>query len=247
MDNSSQVIEEFLQSGFDLKKHLCNYLDLSLEQIQKNLEVGLKNMAEMHPGSLKPEDVSSFYEKEVGTAHLLDLASWHLGSSNYIADTIRMQILHAHGKVLDFGGGIGTHAIAAAKLSKVDNVFFVDINPQNREFVSNRIKSLGLQEKISVHRDLSSTGDVKFDTLVCLDVLEHLPDPSAQLLEFLERLSKKSIALMNWYFYKGDNNQYPFHFDDEILVQNFFLTLQENFLEVFHPLLITARAYRPIR
>ena len=52
---------------------------------------------------------------------------------------------------------------------------------------------------------------------------------------------------MNWYFYKGKNGEYPFHFDDPSLIENFFSTLQLNYLEVFHPFLITTRAYKPLR
>jgi hypothetical protein len=94
-----------------------------------------------------------------------------------------------------------------------------------------------------VHRDLGSTADVCFDAVVCLDVLEHLPDPSAQLREFHQRMAPNAIALLNWYFFKGHNGEYPFHFDDQQLVELFFRTLQDQFLEVFHPLLITARLY----
>ena len=97
-----------------------------------------------------------------------------------------------------------------------------------------------------MHRDLESTGAVSFDTVVCLDVLEHLPDPSAQLLAFHQRMASDATALLNWYFFKGHDGEYPFHFDDPQLVDQFFTTLQGRFLEVFHPLLITARLYRPI-
>jgi hypothetical protein len=97
-----------------------------------------------------------------------------------------------------------------------------------------------------VHRDLGSTGDVCFDAVVCLDVLEHLPDPSAQLREFHGRMAPNAIALLNWYFFKGNNGEYPFHFDEPALIDRFFRTLQGQFLEVFHPLLITARLYEKI-
>ena len=103
------------------------------------------------------------------------------------------------------------------------------------------------KNKISVFRDLESTSDVIFDSLVCLDVLEHLPDPAKQLRIFWEKLTPKGIALMNWYFYKGKNGEYPFHFDDPVLIDNFFSTLQLNYLEVFHPFLITTRAYKPLK
>ena len=52
---------------------------------------------------------------------------------------------------------------------------------------------------------------------------------------------------MKWYFYKGKNDEYPFHFDDHDMVEKFFMTLQFNFIEVFHPFLITTRAYKPLK
>tara|TARA_Y100001968_G_C19388278_1_gene734093 strand:+ start:244 stop:1041 length:798 start_codon:yes stop_codon:yes gene_type:complete len=244
MNKSSIDITEFLQSGFDLKAQLAQFLDISLDKLESKLPSGAEDLAALHPGSLKPDDALDFYEKEVGYAHLLDLAAWHLNSSNYISDTLRLQKMFAFGKVLDFGGGIGTHAIAAASLENVEHVYFVDLNPQNRDFVKCRAKELGLSDCISIHRDLDSTGDVEFDTLVCLDVLEHLPDPSGQLDIFLNRLSPKGIALMNWYFFKGFQGEYPFHFDEPEMIDRFFLTLQSKFIEVFHPFLITTRAYK---
>ena len=77
--------------------------------------------------------------------------------------------------------------------------------------------------------------------------LEHLADPSSQIKIFNEIMDNNSIALFNWYFYKGDKNEYPFHIDDVQVVEKFFNTLQSMFLEVFHPILITTRAYKKIR
>ena len=88
---------------------------------------------------------------------------------------------------------------------------------------------------------------MKFDTIVCLDVLEHLADPASQINNFSEIMDSNCIALFNWYFYKGDKNEYPFHIDDFRIVEKFFETLQSKFLEVFHPILITTRAYKKIR
>ena len=238
-------VERFLADGFDLRAQLARYLALEPAELERRLPASTAELAALHPGSFDPEQVSSFYEDTVGTGHLLELAAWHLGSADYIADTLRLQQRFARGQVLDFGGGIGSHALAAAALPDVEQVWFVDLNPHNRSFVESRAQVLGLGAKLACFRDLDDPAlPRRFDTLVCLDVLEHLPDPAAQLERFAERMDAGAIALLNWYFFQGFQGEYPFHLDDPAQVEAFFRTLQARFLEVFHPYLITTRAYR---
>ncbi len=204
------------------------------------------NLANSHPGDAL-SNLSDFYTDIVGDKHLADLAAWHITSKDYIADTLKLQQKFSRNIVLDFGGGIGTHALANAMSSKVDHVFFVDINETNRNFVEFRAKELRVKKKITFCKTISDSQLSKFDTIVCLDVLEHLADPASQIEIFNEIMDGNSIALFNWYFYKGENNEYPFHIDDDQIVEKFFKTLQSKFLEVFHPILITTRAYKKIR
>ncbi len=238
-------VEQFLADGFGLRAQLASFLELTPQELIQRLPSSTNDLAALHPGVFDPEQASSFYEETVGTAHLLELAAWHLGSSHYIADTLRLQARFARGQVLDFGGGIGSHALAAAALNEVEAVWFVDLNPHNRAFVAARAEQLGLAGRLHCCRDLDDPAlPLRFDTVVCLDVLEHLADPAAQLEIFASRMTPAATALLNWYFFQGFEGEYPFHFDDPALVEAFFRTLQSRFLEVFHPYLITTRAYR---
>lgn len=238
-------IARFLADGFDLREQLAAYLQIGVEELERRLPQSTDDLAALHPGAFDPEQAGQFYEDTVGTAHLLELAAWHLGSADYIADTLRLQQQFARGQVLDFGGGIGSHALAAAALPDVQAVWYVDLNPHNRAFVAARAQALGLGSRVHCCRDLDDPVlPGAFDTVVCLDVLEHLSDPAAQLERFASRMTPAGTALLNWYFFKGFAGEYPFHFDDPALVERFFRTLQSRFIEVFHPWLITTRAYR---
>ena len=240
------ILKEFLDNAFNLKSHLMEFLSIKECDLDGFLANAKMNLANSHPGDAL-NDVSDFYTEIVGDRHVADLAAWHITSKDYIADTLKLQQRFSRDLVLDFGGGIGTHALANAMSSKVEHVFFVDINETNRNFVEYRAKELGVEKKITFFKSIEDAQISKFDTIVCLDVLEHLADPGSQLEIFNEVMDSNSIALFNWYFYKGEKNEYPFHIDDYQVVEKFFKTIQSRFLEVFHPILITTRAYKKIR
>lgn len=238
-------IEAFLHDGFALKEHLSAFLQLPPAELETRMAMATDALAQLQPTALDQPGCERFYESEVGAGHLYELADWHLQSADYIADTLRVQMTAAHGDHLDFGGGIGSHAIAAAALPQVRRVWMVDLNGSNREFVAWRARRLGLQDRIVCCRDLDDGAlPPRFDSLTCLDVLEHVPEPAALLGQLADRLAPEGgVALLNWYFFKGFQGEYPFHIDDPALVQHFFEVLQERFLERFHPYLITARTY----
>ena len=243
MKKNEAILNDFLKDAFELKTHLIEFLPINEDNFNNFLENAKIELANIHPGD-SSIDNSAFYEDIVGDKHIADLAAWHLTSKEYIESTLKLQQDFSKNLVLDFGGGIGTHALANAMSDNVEHVFFVDINETNREFVKFRAKKLGIEQKISFYKSVEDTNVKKFDSIVCLDVLEHLEDPALQLDKFHQIMQEDSFAILNWYFYKGDNNEYPFHMDDEILIKNFFEILQNKFIEIFHPMLITTRVYK---
>ena len=245
MKKDNLILKEFLDDAFNLKSHLMEFLSIKECDLNDFLENAKMNLANLHPGD-SLINLSDFYADIVGDRHLADLAAWHITSKDYIADTLKLQQRFSRDLVLDFGGGIGTHALANAMSSKTEHVFFVDINKTNRKFVEFRAKKLGIENKLTFCKTIKEAQIKKFDTVICLDVLEHLADPSFQINIFYEIMDCNSIALFNWYFYKGEKNEYPFHIDDSQIVERFFMSLQSKFLEIFHPILITTRAYKKI-
>ncbi len=235
----------YWQDAFNLKQHLQQFLEIDAQKLESKFATALQDLAELGRRDFNWEDASKFYRDRVGEAYLFELATWHLTSTDYIGDTLRLIADQSCGRVLDFGGGIGTHAIAAALCPNVTQVIYCDLNPVNYNFVKHRIQQLGLESKINCCLELSSTE--VFDTINCFDVMEHLPDPSQQLLEFHQMLSPSGQMVTNWYFSKGQNLEFPFHLDDPQTIDRFFRTLQANFLEVFHPYFITARCYGKMR
>lgn len=234
-------LQPFWDHAFDLEAHLAEFLDLDPAQLQQQLQerkYAVADVCEHFDWAL----VADFYRDQVGSAYLFELAAWHLGSQDYIGNTLNLIADQAYGTVLDFGGGIGTHAIAAAHCPTVDQVIYVDINPVNRAFVEHRAQRLGLSDKLHLQAELNP--NQQFDTILCFDVVEHLPDPDHMLMTFHKALRDPGKIILNWYFFKGFNNELPTHLDDPVVIERFFHTLQQHFLEVFHPYLITTRCYR---
>jgi len=236
--------EGYWQDGFGLKQHLQEFLQLDLESIDAKLQTVRQDLADLGHRDFDWEKATAFYQDKVGEIYLFELGAWHLESQDYIGGTLRLIADHAKGRVLDFGGGIGTHSIAAALSPNVREVIYCDINPVNRNFVEHRVRQLGLSHKLSCRAEIDA--EESFDTVISLDVLEHLPDPSYQLMQFHKMLAAEGRIILNWYFFKGYENEFPFHADDIQIVETFFHTLQRNFLEVFHPHLITTRCYRKL-
>jgi 2-polyprenyl-3-methyl-5-hydroxy-6-metoxy-1,4-benzoquinol methylase len=227
---------------FHLQQHLEEFLSLDADKLGQQLTTAPQKMTELGQQEFDWEKATDFYRDKVGENYLFDLAAWHLGSTEKIESTLLLIVDHAQGRVLDFGGGLGTHTICAAVCPQVEQVVYCDINPVHHDFVRYRAEKLGLSNKITFSFEMPA--QESFNTIISFDVLEHLPDPCQQLLEFHRALAPEGKTILNWVFYKGYNQEYPFHLDDPQIVESFLKIIQSKFLEIFHPYYTTARCYR---
>ncbi len=87
-----------------------------------------------------------------------------------------LELVQGHaGKVLDIGGGVGATSASLKKAGRADHIVLVDLVADRKlpeidaAFVGDLQDAAFLQQVTQDHGP--------FDTILCLDVLEHLPDP----------------------------------------------------------------------
>lgn len=234
-------IASFWSDAFELRGHLASFLSIDALAIEQSMQDATRALA-VRASDFSWQQFETFYRDDVGELYLLELAAWHLSNrDDYIGNTLRLLADVGCGRVLDFGGGLGTHTLAAAMLPAVTSVTYWDINPLHRRFLQYRVDKLGLAHKVRIPESLDASAI--YETIICLDVLEHLPDPAQQLQIFYTILSSSGKAILNWYFFKGFEQEYPFHLDSPDKISAFYRILQRDFLELFHPYLITTRTY----
>jgi hypothetical protein len=158
---SSSVAPSFWQGSwqylFKFKQHLQDFLNSNLETIEQKLALGQQSLKEIVYQDFYSEKASDYYRNRVGQAYLFDLAAWHMSNQGYIKGTLTLISDMAAHRVLDCGGGIGTHGIAAALCPQVEQVVYCDLNPIHGKFVQNQAAKLGLSDKLSCCREGSPT------------------------------------------------------------------------------------------
>lgn len=174
---------------------------------KRNGQVELRDKWNTNPNAFA-RNSDHFYQNEVGDSYLYDLAYWHASKTIYPWG----QLVHqqAHGACWDFGGGIGTYSLLMASSPLVDVVFYDDINPENQEFAQWRFKKHGLLDKIKFG---APPGIVQ--TIVALDVIEHLSDPKKELLRF-RMLTREMATLVINVTAHTSGGEHPMHVMDKV-------------------------------
>ncbi|MBI2300817.1 MAG: methyltransferase domain-containing protein, partial [Armatimonadetes bacterium] len=83
-----------------------------------------------------------------------------------------------HSVYLDYG--CGTASVSFAFLNRCDVAVLLDVPNDSQAFVRWRVERAGLQQvAVMTPDDAPGLPDGGFSLVACIDVLEHLPDPSA--------------------------------------------------------------------
>lgn len=154
-----------------------------------------------------PAAVNKYYQTQ--EAYVEDLA-WFNTRPYFWKDIWPMLQLWPH--VADFGGGIGSLALALAWIG--NDVAYIDLPSPQREFAEWRFKK-HYPAKISVHDSLK--GLQNLDAVVATDTIEHLhpktlPKVARQMWDALKPHGR--VLTMSKF---GKSDTWPMHYDTEDL------------------------------
>lgn len=148
-----------------------------------------------------PAEVDDYYKAQ--EAYIYDLA-WFNAHPSYWAQN--RSLLELSGRIVDFGGGIGTLSIALGR--RGCEVAYVDLPSPQRTFAEWRFARQDYP--ISVHDSLDTVGEV--DAIVATDTMEHIhPDALPSLAgKMFDALRDGGRAYtINKFFDSGDE---PMHY-----------------------------------
>ena len=144
--------------------------------------IKLRNAEFERMGYKTKEEIENYYIKSSYNA--FDLARWH-DTSAVRESVFRICEENAHGKMLDFGAGIGTNciriAMAGDKIADAD-IYYYDLNEFSKAFAAWRFKKHNLNIKIL--NQLENW----YDVIYMIDVIGHLAEPQKTLKDLVERL-----------------------------------------------------------
>lgn len=125
-------------------------------------------------GPMTPERIKQFYKQTAN--YIYELAEWHLWVPGKRASDLELvaQMRAKQPKnILDFGGGVGLMAFPLARAGF--DVTLADLEGTSLEFAAFRAQRRGVELKLWKSDVEPMPPDAKYDVIMALDVLEHLP------------------------------------------------------------------------
>ncbi len=165
-------------------------------------------------GPMTPERIKTFYKQTQN--YIYDLGEWHLWSADKRqsdAGLVEQVIALKPKNVLDFGGGVGLDAIPLAKAGL--DVTLADLDSTTLKFGLFHAEHRGVHLKAWKSDVEPAPPDPKYDVILVLDVLEHLPaDELDSVVDKLIRLKTPTTKIiLNAPF--GKTAKYPMHMDED--------------------------------
>ena len=148
-------------------------------------------------------NANDYYANKINDMYLYDLSGWH--SSGTCEGYGNPTEKYASGTVLDFGGGIGSYSLIASEYA--NSVYYLDINQSNQDFAEFRFNKYK-RMNIGILRSIPDA--FEYNTIICIDVLEHMEDPIGLLTTLTSKLTNDGHLLL-FYTPHTSNGEHPMH------------------------------------
>jgi 2-polyprenyl-3-methyl-5-hydroxy-6-metoxy-1,4-benzoquinol methylase len=161
------------------------------EQVRDRMKKGSEPLKEEwlaweKQGPMTEERIKAFYKQTAN--YIYELGEWHLFVANKRESDMQlvedMRTKYKAKNVLDFGGGVGMVAIPMARAGL--DVTLADLDGTSLDFAAFRAKRHEIPLKIWKSDVEKQAPDKKYDVILALDVLEHLP--KEELKSVVDRL-----------------------------------------------------------
>ena len=143
-----------------------------------------------------PKTFYRSWDGEVGASGLAANVVGQL-SRPYVAAAFIRHLRGFRGRILDFGCGTATLSLAWQRdFAPNAHLYLADVNNLARRFVKWRLDKCPSRHVEMVATDLQVIPDGELDVLVCLDVLEHLPNPSEVFIAIERKLKHGGLLFI---------------------------------------------------
>lgn len=189
----------------EIVKNLAEYSNINEDEV-----IWLMNTAKRLDGDLwrisnprTKEEIEKFYKEN--PFYIFGLAFWHM--KRYQVEFRNEIIKYAKGDVLDFGGGIGDLCFKLKKMGL--NCDYADLGGRIFNFAKWFFEKNGCKIKMIdlTHQEITK----KYETIFCIDVIEHISEPEKELKKLSENLKEGGrMIITNLNIPKTD--KHPMHF-----------------------------------
>jgi len=189
-----------------LVRDIAEYFNLSYKETILLLKLGCKLNAllwnALHPET--EEEISRFYK--ITPFYIFDLAYWHMwkGMRKFSDEILKV----ADGDTLDYGGGIGGLCIKLAE--KGLDITYSDVPGRTFEFAKWLFEKRGYNIR-AINLEKEELQD-QYNTIICIDVIEHVPNPEDVLYRMASSLRKGGKLIITQLQGLEDVGVHPMHF-----------------------------------
>jgi len=206
---AARTLKNRRQSQNEVIQELCKFTGLSPSEVWKELHVAEAKLASewKRRNPRDNEQVLEFYRAT--KYYVFDLANYDYFAFGPGGALVReCMALLGRGRVLDYGGGIGDMIIRLANRGCSDLTYY-DVIGETMKFARWRFAQRGLDVTVIEASDEEDRLEEEYDTIFCLDVLEHVCEPLRHAERLISHLSRRDGRL--FISVGKPETEYPMH------------------------------------